>query len=210
MILSATYREDFFMTAFVLGNGTSRLSIDPDRLPGPVYGCNALYRTHTPSVLVATDRLISRAIQDSGYSQHNRFYTRHAQPGSGAQLLSARYRGYSSGPNAVAIAAADGHDVIYLLGFDMAPSESGSFNNVYAGTEFYKPAAAAATYTGNWIRQLCTIFADFPDCRFVRVAGTTTADIAEFENIVNVDAMSIVDLVNRINTTPKDLPDDYI
>lgn len=198
------------MTAFVLGNGTSRLAIDPDQLPGLIYGCNALYRTHTPAVLVATDRLISKAIQDSGYSQHNRFYTRHAVPGSGAQLLSARYRGYSSGPNAVAIAAADGHQQIYLLGFDMAPSKSGSFNNVYADTEFYKSAAAPPTYTGNWVRQLCTIFADFPNCRFTRVAGTTTADIVEFENIVNVDALSIADFANRINTTPKDLPDDYI
>jgi hypothetical protein len=125
-------------------------------------------------------------------------------------LLSARYRGYSSGPNAVAIAATDGNQQIYLLGFDMAPSESGGFNNMYADTEFYKPTTATPTYTGNWVRQLCTVFADYPSVQFIRVTGTTTADIAEFKNITNVESLSIADFANRINTTPKDLPDDYI
>ena len=66
------------MAAFVLGNGVSRNSIDVDVLIklGPVYGCNALYRTHTPTVLVATDRPISEMIQESGYSKKNKFYTR--------------------------------------------------------------------------------------------------------------------------------------
>ena len=44
-------------TAFVLGNGVSRASIDPEQLAklGATYGCNALYRTFAPDYLIAVD-----------------------------------------------------------------------------------------------------------------------------------------------------------
>jgi hypothetical protein len=194
------------MTAFVLGNGVSRSSIDVDQLLklGPVYGCNGLYRTHTPTVLVSTDRPISTAIQESGYSARNRFYTRRPIPGSGAQMVPQKYRGFSSGPIAVSIACEDLNRRIYLLGFDMGPTVVGRFNNVYAGTEFYKAADANPTYTGNWIRQLSTVIQDFPSVEFVRVSGDTTADIGDFRTLPNLKNMLIADFAARINT-PKDL-----
>lgn len=195
------------MAAFVLGNGVSRQAVDVDQLLscGWVYGCNALYRTHTPTVLVATDQLIADEIQRSGYSQHNRFYTRRPLPESGAVAITGRYRGYSSGPNAVAIAAADGHRRVYLLGFDMAPTATGHFNNVYADTEFYKKSTDQPTFAGNWQRQLMTVFGDFPAVTFVRVAGATTADITIFDALSNYQKIHIDDFLNRINTRPKDL-----
>lgn len=195
------------MAAFVLGNGISRQRVNVDQLLscGSVYGCNALYRTHTPTVLVATDKPIADEIQLSGYSQHNRFYTRRPLPGSGAAAITGRYRGYSSGPNAVAIAAADGHRCVYLLGFDMASTETGRFNNVYADTEFYKKSTDRPTFVGNWQRQLMTVFGDFPAVTFVRVAGATTAEVAEFSSLPNYQKIHIDDFLNRINTTPKDL-----
>jgi hypothetical protein len=194
------------MTAFVLGNGVSRDSIDVDHLLtlGPVYGCNGLYRAHTPTVLVSTDRPISTAIQESGYSARNRFYTRRPLPNTGAQMVPQKYRGFSSGPIAASIACEDLNRKIYLLGFDMGPTVIGKFNNVYAGTEFYKPADANPTYTGNWIRQLSTVIRDFPSVEFVRVCGATTADIPDFHSLTNLKNMPIADFVARINT-PKDL-----
>ena len=56
-------------TAFVLGNGVSRqhLSLAQLQRRGKIYGCNALYREFEPDVLVATDRPIATAIQESGY-----------------------------------------------------------------------------------------------------------------------------------------------
>ena len=194
------------MAAFVLGNGVSRSSIDVDQLLklGMVYGCNGLYRTHTPTVLVSTDRPISTVIQESGYSARNRFYTRRPIPGSGAQMVPQKYRGFSSGPIAVSIACEDLNRQIYLLGFDMGPTVVGKFNNVYAGTEFYKPADANPTFTGNWIRQLSTVIRDFPSVEFVRVAGDTTADIPDFKGLTNLQSLPIADFAARINT-PKDL-----
>jgi hypothetical protein len=194
------------MAAFVLGNGVSRSHIDVDQLlrVGPVYGCNALYRTHTPTVLVSTDRPISAAIQASGYPARNRFYTRRPENGTGAQAVPQKYRGFSSGPIAAGIAAEDGNTIIYLLGFDLGPNSTGNFNNVYAGTEFYKATTALPTYTGNWIRQLITVTTDYPNLQFIRVHGDTTAPIAEFSKINNLGSITIADFVDRMNT-PKDL-----
>jgi hypothetical protein len=194
------------MAAFVLGNGVSRSHIDVDQLlrVGPVYGCNALYRTHTPTVLVSTDRPISAAIQAAGYPARNRFYTRRPENGTGAQAVPQKYRGFSSGPIAAGIAAEDGNTIIYLLGFDLGPNSTGNFNNVYAGTEFYKATTALPTYTGNWIRQLITVATDYPNLKFIRVHGDTTAVIAEFSKINNLGSVTIADFVDRINT-PKDL-----
>ena len=194
------------MTAFVLGNGRSRENIDFDTLMllGDVYGCNALYRTHTPTVLVATDAPIAKAIQESGYSQTNRFYTRKPLPNSGAQIVPRPYYGYSSGPAATGIAALDGHSIIYLIGFDLGPLPGNQFNNLYADTEFYKPSIASPTFTGNWVRQLSSIIQEFKDRRFIRVHGDCTAEIEDFRKLPNLEKMDLDQFLHRINTS-KDL-----
>jgi hypothetical protein len=187
--------------AFVLGNGISRQAVSVTVIShmGPIYGCNALYREHTPDVLVSTDRPIAEHIQRSGYSAANRFYTRRPLPGLGAQVVPKAYFGYSSGPIAVSLAALDQHQTIYLLGFDMGPTANKTINNLYAGTEFYKPTTAAPTFTGNWIRQLVKIMHDFRQTQFVRVAGTTTARLAELELVPNLAHLDLDTFMDRIN-----------
>jgi hypothetical protein len=194
------------MAAFVLGNGVSRQIIDIDQLLAlaPVYGCNALYRTHQPTVLVATDRPIAEAIQATGYARKNRFYTRRPEPNSGAQRIPQPWFGFSSGPIAVALAAADHHSPVYLLGFDMGPVANGRFNNLYADTEFYKRSEAAPTFTGNWVRQLIRVMQEHPRNRFVRVYGSTTSEIPELAAVANLERMEIQEFQRRINN-PKDL-----
>ena len=193
-------------TAFVLGNGVSRQGILLDTLVqhGKIYGCNALYREYTPDVLVSTDRLIAEHIQNSGYSNKHRFHTRKPIAGLGAREIPEHYFGFSSGPVAVGLAAADGHRLIYLLGFDMGPSPTNTINNLYAGTEFYKPPTAAPTFTGNWIKQLVKIATDHRSVRFVRVQGSTTAHIEQFNAVSNMLHLDINTFVERINNK-KDL-----
>lgn len=190
------------MPAFVLGNGVSRKSVTVDHLMdlGAVYGCNALYRTHRVTALVATDDAISAAIQESGYAHHHRFYTRKPRSDSGALPVPVKYRGFSSGPIAATVAAQDGHSPIFLLGFDMRADQQGRFNNVYAGTEFYKPIEAEPTYTGNWQKQLIRVMQDFPQHRFVRVMGETTAPVPEFFGCANYETLDIAAFLQRINT----------
>ena len=193
-------------TAFVIGNGISRQGIDLNLLKkqGQIYGCNALYREFTPDVLVATDRPISEEIQQSGYAQANKFYTRRPLPDTGALLLPKKYQGYSSGPNACGLAALDGHVHIYLIGFDMGPTKNNLFNNIYADTTFYKTAAHPPTFTGNWIKQIVTIAKEFPTVAFIRVVGPTTAQIAELTAIKNMEHQDLTTFTDRINNK-KDL-----
>ena len=195
------------MAAFVLGNGVSRASIDVDDLIklGPVYGCNALYRTHAVTALVATDRPIAEEIQNSGYSLRHRFYTRRPQANTGAQAVPRAYFGFSSGPIALALAAADcAGSSIYMLGYDMGPNQQGRFNNVFADTEHYKKSQAGPTFTGNWLRQIITVMRDHPRCQFRRVHGATTADITEFASVTNLERVDIAEFLQRINSA-KDL-----
>lgn len=189
------------MTAFVLGNGVSRLEVKIEQLVGhgAVYGCNALYRTHAPTVLVATDQHIAREIQESGYAKMHRFYTRRPLAKLGAHTVPREYFGFSSGPIAVALAAQDRHDPVYLIGFDMGPDQRGRFNNVYAGTQFYKQPNSEPTFTGNWVRQLQRIMADHAQQTFVRVQGTTTADISELQAVKNLQHMRMQEFLHRIN-----------
>ena len=188
------------MAAFVLGNGVSRNSVDFDVLIklGPVYGCNALYRTHTPTVLVATDRPISEMIQESGYSKKNKFYTRRPLKNLGGMSIPQPYFGFSSGPIAAALAAEDRHTLIYLVGFDMGPGKHGRFNNIYADTEFYKKTEDHPTYTGNWIKQFCQVITDYPATTFYRIHGGTTAQIPEFNKLPNVETMELSSFITCI------------
>ena len=189
--------------AFVLGNGISRKQVDLNLLKtlGRVYGCNAIYREFIPDVLISTDLPISDRIQHEGYSQRNRHYTRKPFPDLGAIRIAQQYFGYSSGPVAVGQAALDGATTIYLVGFDMGPTRTGRFNNIYADTEFYKKSSAVPTFTGNWVRQLKQITKDFPKTSFVRVTGDTTAELPDLLAILNMAHMPMEEFQNRINNT---------
>lgn len=187
------------MTAFVLGNGVSRKGINLYHLEkhGNIYGCNALYREFKPTVLVATDPGISRAIQESGYAQTNRFYTRRPHAGTGAIPLDPNYKGMSSGPNALNIACKDGHKQIYLVGFDFG-SVGGLFNNVYADTEFYKKSSDKPTFGGNWMNQIKQIIRENPNIRFVRVVSGHSQELTlSQKEYPNYAELPVDDFVNQ-------------
>lgn len=186
--------------AFVLGNGRSRLAVNPLELKsyGPVYACNAIYKQFTPDVLVSTDRPIATSIMESGYSLSNRFHTRHLLEGYGALPLHKPYRGFSSGPNAVGLACVDGYARIFMLGFDLGTTD-GQFNNVFAGEQFYKKPTDPPTFSGNWIKQIKQICSDFPTREFVRVEGPETAQITALKEVKNLKFMPMSEFVDRLN-----------
>lgn len=188
------------MTAFVLGNGASRKSIDLNVLKahGMIYGCNALYREFAPDVLVSTDPGISKEIQMSGYAKDNRYYTRRPFADSGALKLHPTYKGFSSGPNALQIAVEDGHTKIFLLGFDFG-STGDLFNNLYADTEFYKKSTDKATFGGNWINQILHIVKENPEIEFCRIVGSSSKDTLAFSKITNFAELNISEFAKRIN-----------
>jgi hypothetical protein len=91
-----------------------------------------------------------------------------------------------------------------MLGFDMGPGGSKTINNLYAGTEFYKPITAPPTFTGNWLKQLVQVVTDHKNTHFVRVTGPTTARIAELEALRNLEHLDLNMFLDRINNK-KDL-----
>jgi hypothetical protein len=187
--------------AFVLGNGVSRRGIPLNNLKenGTLYGCNALYRDFTPDVLVATDKPIATLIQESGYSAKNTFYTRRPLAHLGGKDIPKPYFGFSSGPVATALAANAGHNRIYMIGFDMGPSPSNQFNNIYSNSEFYKRSDSPPTYTGNWVKQITQICKEFKETKFIRVCGPTTARLPDLEKINNLDHVPTAYILDRIN-----------
>lgn len=172
--------------AFVLGNGRSRLAIDPQRDlvgRGIIYGCNAIYREFMPNVLISTDRPISEKIQVEGIPERVPHWTRRPLPESKSKKIERPYYGMSSGPVAISRAAIDGHTHIYFLGFDLGSSD-GLLNNVYGSTEFYKANTDKATFAGNWIYQINQITREFRKPQFIRVMGPESQPV-EWENKFN-------------------------
>ena len=186
---------------FILGNGCSRLVVDLNKLMdiGTVYGCNGLYRDFTPHCLVATDRPIADEIQNSGYALKNRFHTRKPILELGGKTLQKEYKGYSSGPNAAGLALVDGHSDIYLIGMDLGTT-NGMFNNIYAGTQYYKKELDPPTFAGNWVRQITQLCEKFESRQFYRVEGKESAYIKTFNNIPNMRILAMDKFLEMVNT----------
>lgn len=188
--------------AFVIGNGRSRLAVNLEDLKkhGRIYGCNALYRDFTPHVLVATDPGITDEIENSGYPINHVFYTRRPNKELGSQLITEHF-GFSSGPIAGKLAASAGHTVIYLVGIDLASTDTFQ-NNVYAGTANYRAASDQATYYGNWIKQFLHVFREHPHQRFVRLCNADSIIPYEWQTQPNYRSQLLEDFMADINNKP--------
>ena len=187
--------------AFVLGNGKSRLAVDPqqDLLgKGIIYACNAIYREFMPNVLISTDKPISDKIQLEGIPERVKHWTRRPLPESKSHKIERPYYGMSSGPVAISRAAIDGHSHIYFLGFDLGSSD-GLLNNVYGSTEFYKANTDKATFAGNWIYQINQITREFRKPQFIRVTGPESQPIDWENKFNNLTEMSMDDFKVMIN-----------
>jgi hypothetical protein len=157
---------------FVLGNGTSRLSLNHHNLldKGIVYACNAIYREFEPHHLIAVDVKMINEIVASGYHKTHSVWT---NPNKGISTkhhlnMFNPHRGWSSGPTALWYASNQGHQEIYIFGFDHQGLQ-GKFNNVYADTYNYKKSNDVATFHGNWLTQTEKTIKDFRNIQYYRV-----------------------------------------
>jgi hypothetical protein len=172
-------------SAFVLGNGRSRLtlgiSLDELKTYGPIYACNAIHREFKPDVLIATDKKMCQEIEATGYPMTHEFWTRRPAPEKGGRRLEKPYYGMSSGPAAASRAALRGFNNIYLIGFDFG-SPNQFVNNIYAGTEHYKGLQDKATYYGNWENQIKQVIEKHPKSQFYRIMGAESTAL-DFGNV---------------------------
>jgi hypothetical protein len=181
-------------TAFVLGNGTSRKSINLEQLKtkGTVYGCNALYRDFDPDFLVAVDVKMILEINQARYQHSHPVWTnpnRAYDKMNGFNFFNPS-KGWSSGPTALHLASEHQNNVIYIIGFDYQGIED-KINNIYASTPNYKKSHERATFYGNWLKQTCITCQKFSEKRYIRVVQEDAFIPKEFEKITNLKHISI-------------------
>ena len=190
--------------AFVLGNGTSRKSIDLEKIKNiaKVYACNAVYRTFQPDYLVAVDVKMVLEINKAGYQHKNTVWT---NPNKSYQRIKNLNffnpsKGWSSGPTALWLAAEHGYETVYILGFDYKGLNQGRLlNNVYADTANYKKSTDSATFFGNWMRQTIAVVKQNPQIKFVRVIASDNYDPDELNTFDNYSTMFIEDFAKIFN-----------
>ena len=164
--------------AFVLGNGRSRLQVDPAKIKplGTLYGCNAIYRDLIPDYLIAVDSKMIVELVEEGVQKKTQVWTnpnRRYQDFQGLHYFNPS-KGWSSGPTALWLASVNIMNTfeavkeIYILGFDYTGIDQ-KFNNVYADTKNYKRSIEPATFFGNWMTQTETVIKEFKEVKYFRV-----------------------------------------
>jgi len=191
-------------TAFVLGNGTSRKSINPLDLKvhGKIYGCNALYREFDPDYLVAVDVKMVLEINKAGYQHRNAVWTNPNKTYAKMQNLNFFHpsKGWSSGPTALWLASQHKYDKIFILGFDYKGLNDGkTLNNIYADTANYKKSTDGATFFGNWLRQTASVIKETPNIRYFRVIQSDNYCPDELNKFDNYKAISIEEFKKIFN-----------
>jgi hypothetical protein len=192
-------------TAFILGNGKSRLRLKLDELKfhATVYGCNALYREYTPDYLIAVDEKMVKEIEKTGYHLRQQLWT---NPNKGVLKIPGLnyfkpHKGWSSGPTALWLAARNQHQTIYIFGFDYEGIDR-RVNNVYADTPNYKKSTDVATYYGNWLNQTEQVIRDNKQIKFVRVVDTLNFKPPTLSQITtNFEHMSYEDFEKKFPGT---------
>lgn len=184
------------LNAFVLGNGTSRSFLELENIKpyGPVYACNAIYRTFDPDYLIAVDVKMVLEINKAGYQHKNsQVWTNPNKSYSKIKNLNFfnPSKGWSSGPTALWLASQHGHKKIFILGFDYKGLEDGKkFNNIYADTANYKKSTDGATFFGNWLRQTVSVIRDHKHIQYYRVIqpyNYCSEELNKLDNFKNIN-----------------------
>ena len=130
--------------AFIIGNGTSRVSINLSKLvgKGTIFGCNALYRNFTDyDYLVAIDDDIIKELEEHANDE------RLIIPPEEARWELPEYnndrRRSNAGMNAMLEAIQKKHDKLYCMGFDFMLKGEVSTSNIYKDTDCYGPSTHA-------------------------------------------------------------------
>lgn len=136
-------------TAFIIGNGRSRESIDLNKLEGVTIGCNALYRDFFPTCLFAIDGRMVKEIKESTFP-NERFW---ARSGRTTKMNEIKYKGSNSGVVAFRHAVNWGFGRIVMLGIDLRSDATGAVNNIYTGSNNYPKETVKSPKFQRWITQ---------------------------------------------------------
>ena len=174
--------------AVVLGNGPSRTELYPQGdlfgllknhkggllAAGAVqtYGCNAIVRDFVPDFVVCNDEMAAEMV-NNGYCDQTIVYGNANMVLSypGKFYLTPQDPSWDMGAIAAYLACFDGHNKVYLLGFDCHTGETNYHMNVYSGTPGY-PDVTEPTTEEFFSQTLQQVLNTYHNVDFVRVVPT--------------------------------------
>jgi hypothetical protein len=194
-------------TACIIGNGNSRVDFPTglvlNHMSGVLgrdsmqtYGCNALYRDSEPTFLVATGNEICEELANSGYCDDHIVYANASMvlKYPGKFYLIPQDVPANAGTVATYLACFDGHEKIYLLGFD-GWSGDNYHNNVYTDTNAYGPNDTHVSEE-MWVRSLSLIMQTYDEVEFIRVMPTDSwrcpTEWKQLPNFTQIDWQSFI------------------
>jgi len=207
MVPNSVFTTHTTTQAIAVGNGESRIGFDmnliathkagfggANRLQS--YGCNAIYRDFAPDFLIVSGDVIAEEIAGSGYCDNNIAYAN--------SDLVLRYPGkfylipqnlfYDTGALAAYMACFDGHQKVFLMGYD-SYDIPGPVNNVYKDTNGYLPPDEMQDKTF-WGMSLSNVVKAYPSVDFVRVMPTANwwipEDLQPLTNFRQIDTRAFV------------------
>lgn len=173
--------EDHSQTAFVIGNGPSRLKYDLNLLDGQhggvsgimsvgqSYGCNMLFKDFSPTFLICSNQEICDEIVKTEYCEDNIVYSTRKCiiKNPGKFHLYPHWKQMYAGPAAVRLACADGHKRVFMIGFDFYHEAS---THLYPEMKkSYRPISTPKAINPPLINQLRSIFETYDDVEFYHV-----------------------------------------
>lgn len=187
-------------SGFIICNGESRSGFNLELLRryGLIFGCNALYRDFRPDVLFAGETHIIDEITAADYDgprsfrlpEHKRVLLGWDCPSSKKTIFD---DGWACGPTATLLMCQYKKvDVVFLIACDLF-SKTGFHNNVYKGTDCYRPAdgeKGGPTPPINFINQLKNVFIRFPNIKFYRVTYPGLPHPQDWTDCSNVKSIS--------------------
>ena len=177
-------------SAFIIGNGPSRESVDLDQLRkyGKIFGCNALHRTFTPDYLFLVDKKISYEVFANKVHERCEVWTTETI----AQIhpfIGSKYIRGCSGASALHIAARKkGYKRIYLLGMDFWACPV--HHNLYSGSLGYRDLPVSEACFKKQEKKWDTVLNErhFPkDIKIIRVVPENHVIPNCFKNIEHID-----------------------
>lgn len=192
--------------ACVIGNGTSRIGFNLEEIHAlmTTYGCNALYRDFMPNYLISMDYSMVDEILKARVHYQTIFWTQHAnrvddleRKGEPINFFWGQKETNDSGNSALRLALKNGHETVYMLGFDYSTDPS-TLPNVYAGTPNYAKNhmwPAASMRDTQWGNRLRRILRDFPKQKVIRVNGTKSLQI-DLPNYSEITIEQFKELLN--------------
>lgn len=175
-----TIEEEHTGYAAVFGNGLSRAGLNFELFRHhrgglhaskklTTYGCNAMFRDCDPHILIVNHPAIADEVAKTKYPDNNVVVTsvKNVLKHPDKFHIVPYNPSFTAGATALYMAAFDGHQKVYFLGFD-GQDTPGVNNNIYAGTSGY-PTKTADVDHPRWVREAMTVFTTYYNTEFIRV-----------------------------------------